>query len=207
MYAYTCIVGDLGLLTGGSRSTRISGRVATSGLGAMILPFGTYFAVRTDAPGLARIGFIGVGEMAGPMARHLVDEGSKVKVFDVDATAWSAVVNAGAIDSGSVAGAVEDADDARLSLPGLDDVLAVIDSIESASPPALCWSIPRHRARLRRTPSPSDWRHDPATSWVRRQRRPGGQRRERLCCLLAVIGPYLTPASRSSPRSLTRGST
>jgi 3-hydroxyisobutyrate dehydrogenase len=81
---------------------------------------------------MARIGFIGVGDMGGPMVRHLVDAGHDVRAFDRDDAALSAVVDAGATDGESAAGAVEGADIVLLSLPSPDEVTSVIDRIESA---------------------------------------------------------------------------
>ena len=37
---------------------------------------------------MARVGFIGVGNMGGPMARNLVRAGHSLKVYDVSEAAW-----------------------------------------------------------------------------------------------------------------------
>ena len=42
------------------------------------------------------IGFIGVGNMGGPMAQNLIKDGHDVKAFDVVGQTLSRVVNAGA---------------------------------------------------------------------------------------------------------------
>lgn len=84
---------------------------------------------------MVRIGFVGVGDMGGPMATHLLEDGHEVRVFDVDSEAQSRAVDAGAVDGGSAVGAVEDADVVVLSLPRPDDVRAVVDRIESSLAP------------------------------------------------------------------------
>jgi 3-hydroxyisobutyrate dehydrogenase len=45
---------------------------------------------------MASIGFVGVGNMGGPMARNLVKAGHRVKAFDLQPTALARVVAAGA---------------------------------------------------------------------------------------------------------------
>lgn len=81
---------------------------------------------------MTRIGFVGLGDMGGPMATHLVDAGHEVQAFDVEATALSTAVDAGALEAGSAPAAVEGADLVVLSLPGPDDVATVVDRIEPA---------------------------------------------------------------------------
>ena len=45
---------------------------------------------------MARIGFVGVGNMGGPMALNLLKAGHSVKVFDLSADAVAACVEKGA---------------------------------------------------------------------------------------------------------------
>ncbi|WP_263141586.1 3-hydroxyisobutyrate dehydrogenase [Pseudomonas sp. RIT-PI-AD] len=49
------------------------------------------------------IGFLGLGNMGGPMAQNLLKAGHEVSVFDLSAPAVAALVSAGARDAGSVA--------------------------------------------------------------------------------------------------------
>lgn len=52
---------------------------------------------------MAEIGFIGVGNMGGPMARNLLKAGHAVTAFDLSAQALQAVLDAGARKAGSAA--------------------------------------------------------------------------------------------------------
>jgi len=52
---------------------------------------------------MARIGFVGLGNMGGPMARNLVKAGHAVAVFDLDATAMARVKGATAAASAAAA--------------------------------------------------------------------------------------------------------
>lgn len=45
---------------------------------------------------MANIGFIGVGNMGGPMARNLIKVGHRLKVFDLSENAVNFVVQSGA---------------------------------------------------------------------------------------------------------------
>jgi 3-hydroxyisobutyrate dehydrogenase len=45
---------------------------------------------------MSTIGFIGIGNMGGPMARNVIAKGHRVKVFDLDAAALERAVKAGA---------------------------------------------------------------------------------------------------------------
>jgi 3-hydroxyisobutyrate dehydrogenase len=64
---------------------------------------------------MARIGFVGLGNMGGPMARNLVKAGHAVAVFDLDAAAMARV--AGATPAASAAAAAEGADFVITMLP------------------------------------------------------------------------------------------
>ena len=87
---------------------------------------------------MARIGFIGVGNMGGPMARNLVGAGHSLKVFDLDEEKVNFIVQAGAEAARSVADAVKGVEAVITMLPagrhvrevyGADDgVLAAADA-------------------------------------------------------------------------------
>jgi 3-hydroxyisobutyrate dehydrogenase len=64
---------------------------------------------------MARIGFVGLGHMGGPMARNLVRAGHAVAVFDLNAAAMAAVP--GARPAGSAADAAQDAEIVLTMLP------------------------------------------------------------------------------------------
>jgi len=51
---------------------------------------------------MARIGFIGLGNMGGPMARNLVKAGHELKVFDLSGSAVAALTEAGAARAATV---------------------------------------------------------------------------------------------------------
>ena len=51
---------------------------------------------------MARIGFIGLGNMGGPMARNLIKAGHGLKVYDLSEEAVSFVVQSGATAAESV---------------------------------------------------------------------------------------------------------
>jgi 3-hydroxyisobutyrate dehydrogenase-like beta-hydroxyacid dehydrogenase len=81
---------------------------------------------------MPQIGFIGLGDMGGPMATHLVESGMEVTVFDLDTERIEALADAGANPADSSFDAANGADVVFLSLPGPDAVNAVVDEIESA---------------------------------------------------------------------------
>jgi 3-hydroxyisobutyrate dehydrogenase len=64
---------------------------------------------------MARIGFVGLGNMGGPMARNLVKAGHEVAVFDLDAAAMARVTGARA--AASAADAASGADFVVTMLP------------------------------------------------------------------------------------------
>lgn len=86
---------------------------------------------------MAKIGFIGVGNMGGPMAQNLIKDGHKVKAFDLVGQTLSRIVNAGAAQASSPADAVSSVDAVVTMLPagrhvsdvytGNGEVLASID--------------------------------------------------------------------------------
>jgi 3-hydroxyisobutyrate dehydrogenase-like beta-hydroxyacid dehydrogenase len=81
---------------------------------------------------MARLGFVGVGDMGGPMAAHLVDAGHDVTAFDLDDVALDAAVETGATRGDSAAAVATDADVVLLSLPGPAEVETVVDDLEPA---------------------------------------------------------------------------
>jgi 3-hydroxyisobutyrate dehydrogenase len=66
---------------------------------------------------MARIGFIGVGNMGGPMAANLVKAQHQVAAFDLSAAAVDAAVTAGARKAAGIAEAVGDAEVVVSMLP------------------------------------------------------------------------------------------
>jgi len=74
---------------------------------------------------MAVIGFIGLGNMGGPMARNLVKAGHKLKVFDLAAGAVSALVEAGAEKAESASDAARDVEFVVTMLPAGEHVRAV----------------------------------------------------------------------------------
>ena len=66
---------------------------------------------------MARIGFIGLGNMGGPMARNLITAGHSLKVFDLSEEAINFVVQSGATAAGSVKDAASGVDFVVSMLP------------------------------------------------------------------------------------------
>ena len=66
---------------------------------------------------MATIGFIGIGNMGGPMAANLVSGGHSVRVFDLDAALVKGLVAQGAEAAGSVATAAAGVDAVVTMLP------------------------------------------------------------------------------------------
>jgi len=56
------------------------------------------------------VGFVGLGQMGGPMSRNLIKGGFKLRVFDLDPKAVAAVVKAGATAAKSPKDAASGAD-------------------------------------------------------------------------------------------------
>ncbi|MCF8471075.1 MAG: 3-hydroxyisobutyrate dehydrogenase [Parvibaculum sp.] len=74
---------------------------------------------------MAAIGFIGLGNMGGPMARNLVKAGHALKVFDLAPGAVSALVEAGASSAGSASEAARDVEFVVTMLPAGEHVRSV----------------------------------------------------------------------------------
>ena len=69
---------------------------------------------------LPPLGFIGVGAMGGPMARHLLRAGYPLRAFDTDAERLAACGRAGAVGARSAAEVVDGSEVVLLSLPSSD---------------------------------------------------------------------------------------
>ena len=72
-----------------------------------------------------RVGFIGLGNMGGPMCGHLVAAGYDVTAFDVNAGALARLIDAGARGAGSVAECARGAEVLITMLPAPPQVEAV----------------------------------------------------------------------------------
>ena len=89
---------------------------------------------------MAKIGFIGVGNMGGPMTRNLLKSGHSVKAFDLSEEALNFVVQSGAVAVASPAQAATDVDIVVTMLPvGVNVREAVLDGgvLDAASPGTL----------------------------------------------------------------------
>jgi 3-hydroxyisobutyrate dehydrogenase len=73
----------------------------------------------------AKLGFVGVGKMGGPMTARLLNAGHKVCVFDASAEAMAAAEKLGAQTAGSAAEVASVAETVFLSLPDPQIVQAV----------------------------------------------------------------------------------
>ncbi|MCH9673928.1 MAG: 3-hydroxyisobutyrate dehydrogenase, partial [Gammaproteobacteria bacterium] len=89
---------------------------------------------------MARIGFIGLGNMGGPMARNLVKAGHTLKVFDLSEEAMNYVVQSGASAASSIADAATDVEFFITMLPvggNVRDVYFDGGALGAASPGTL----------------------------------------------------------------------
>ena len=77
---------------------------------------------------MARLGFIGVGNMGGPMARNLIKAGHAVKAFDLSEEAMNFTVQSGARAATSVKDAASGVEFVVTMLPVGDNVRAVFMS-------------------------------------------------------------------------------
>ena len=73
-----------------------------------------------------RIGFIGVGNMGGPIATHLISAGHDLSIFDLNEAALSPLVELGARQVSSAAATAENSEAVFLSLPMPRDVEEVV---------------------------------------------------------------------------------
>ncbi|MES1991139.1 MAG: 3-hydroxyisobutyrate dehydrogenase [Pseudomonadota bacterium] len=74
---------------------------------------------------MATIGFIGLGNMGGPMARNLVKAGHVLKVFDLSEKAVAALVAAGATKAATASDAAKDVEFVVTMLPAGEHVRSV----------------------------------------------------------------------------------
>ncbi|MDZ4366358.1 MAG: 3-hydroxyisobutyrate dehydrogenase [Afipia sp.] len=74
---------------------------------------------------MAKIGFVGLGNMGGPMARNLVKAGHQLKVFDLSETAVAGLVEAGAAKAASASDAARNVEFVVTMLPAGEHVRAV----------------------------------------------------------------------------------
>lgn len=81
---------------------------------------------------LPSIGFVGIGNMGGPMCRRLVAAGYSVAAYDINRTAVDAVVDVGASAAESVASCASEADLFLTSLPRPDHVKSVMAGADGA---------------------------------------------------------------------------
>ena len=87
---------------------------------------------------MAAIGFIGLGNMGGPMARNLLKAGHRVKAFDLAPAALAAAAKAGAETARSVAEAADGVDAVISMLPAgqhVRHVYAGPDGVLAAAAP------------------------------------------------------------------------
>lgn len=81
-----------------------------------------------DDKRLPRIGFIGLGEMGGPMVRTLLRAGYQVVGYDLDTHRLGAAVSAGAVAAESVDDAVRRSDIVATSLPSSGSFVQVAEN-------------------------------------------------------------------------------
>lgn len=83
--------------------------------------------LNTHATRLQTIGFIGLGEMGGPMARNLLKAGYRVIGYDLDPDRLSRIVEVGASPGEDVADVVRRSDLIATSLPSSDAFVQVAE--------------------------------------------------------------------------------
>jgi 3-hydroxyisobutyrate dehydrogenase len=79
---------------------------------------------------MANIGFIGLGNMGGPMAANLIKAGHNVKVFDLSADAVAKAVEGGATKATTIAEAASNSEFVVTVLPAGKHVLSVYDGAD-----------------------------------------------------------------------------
>jgi 3-hydroxyisobutyrate dehydrogenase-like beta-hydroxyacid dehydrogenase len=87
-----------------------------------------------------QIGFIGLGNMGGPMATNLVNAGHDVAVYDINPAVIKPVVFRGGRGAGSPSEAASGADVVMTSLPGPMQVRAIAETIVPAMRPGAVWA-------------------------------------------------------------------
>src|SRR3954468_1491381 len=81
-----------------------------------------------------RVAFLGLGRMGVAMARHVVDAGHELHVWNRTPGKADELVAAGAVEAKTVADAVTDADAVVLMLFGPDSVREVLPDVLAAAP-------------------------------------------------------------------------
>ena len=76
---------------------------------------------------MAKIGFVGLGTMGGPMAEYLVTEGHDLTVYDIDNDAVSQLTDVGAIAASSPSAVAEQSSVVFTSLPRPEHVELVVE--------------------------------------------------------------------------------
>src|SRR5262245_66433092 len=96
---------------------------------------------RTGAKTMARVGFIGVGNMGSLMARNLIKAGHNLKVYDLSEEAVNFVVQSGAKRATSIKDTVADVDVVVTMLPVGDNVRTVFleDGVLAAAERGALW--------------------------------------------------------------------
>ena len=100
-----------------------------------------------------RIGFVGVGNMGGPMARNLAQAGHEVRAFDIDAGRLASIVDGGVVAAAAASDAVKDAEAVFTMLPASRHVTSLylkdglLDAIDPAAGVADCSTIAPASAR------------------------------------------------------------
>lgn len=84
---------------------------------------------------MVRIGFIGLGDMGGPIVQHLVDGGYDVTAFDIDDDALDAASDAGATPANSSEALAASSDVVFLTLPDPSAVEGVVGEIRDELKP------------------------------------------------------------------------
>lgn len=96
---------------------------------------------------IMRIGFVGVGNMGGPMSRNLAQAGHEVRAFDIDSDRLAAAAASGATAAASAIDAVRNAEAVITMLPASRHVTGLylqdglLDAIELAAIVADCSTI------------------------------------------------------------------
>ena len=93
---------------------------------------------------MAAIGFVGLGNMGGPMAANLIKAGHKLRVFDLSQPAIAKLVEAGAEAAPSASDAAKGADAVITMLPAgahVRDIYLGPQGLIASAPPRL----PSHR--------------------------------------------------------------
>ncbi len=100
---------------------------------------------------LEKIGFIGLGNMGGPMAKRLVGAGYKVRGFDLNEAALSECVEAGVEAAASATDAAVGCDVLLTSLPRPDHVVSVMrtgGALAAMAPGSLWVDLTTNRKEL-----------------------------------------------------------